>query len=234
MTRSLSETLGGGSPDQWALDFLARAHFEATPANVQTVVSWEYAESSGGGGMWNPLNTTQGGYPGETNFNSVGVKNYVRRSDGIDANAHVIHNGYYPGVINRFLNGNDARATCDAITASPWGTGHIQLIGAPQGPVSPQGVEMALVASPHKPTTVGRVPAALWGPESPNVVKLTNGASIAHDVPVGGGKRQWSPPLQVGRHGVGIMATIGRDGRPDGRGIVFQDDAGQTYIGLWS
>lgn len=142
MTRSLSESLGGGTPDQWALDFLARASFPASPANVQVVVSWEYAESGSGGGMWNPLNTTQGGYVGETDFNVVGVKNYEVRSDGIDANARVIHNGYYPAVVGAFTAGNDARATADAIIASPWGTGYIALRGVPQEPLP----------SPHVPT----------------------------------------------------------------------------------
>lgn len=136
MTRSLAESLGGGTAEQWALDFLTAAGFPGTPENVRAVVSWEYAESGAGGGMWNPLNTTQGGYPDETNANSVGVKNYARRADGIAANAKVIHNGYYPAVVAAFQHGDNAHAVVDAIIRSPWGTRHINLIGVDPTPHS--------------------------------------------------------------------------------------------------
>jgi hypothetical protein len=184
--------------------------------------------------MWNPLNTTQDGYPGETNFNSVGVKNYASRADGLAANARVILNGYYPHVIDQFFTGTDPRATADAITASPWGTGHIDL----RGPVAPPPVvakgEPMIVASPHKPTVQGRTAAATWSPDNPDVVILTNGASIARDVPSAFGTRTWRPPITVGAHGIGITPTIGADGRPDGKGIMLQDSAFGTFIGLWS
>jgi hypothetical protein len=127
MTRSLSQSLAGGSAVMWALDWLERAGFAPTPANVQAVYSWEFAESGAGGGMWNPLNTTQGGYAGESNANSVGVKNFARRDDGLDANARVIHNGFYPLVVAAFTRGNDASAIVRAITSSPWGTRAIAL-----------------------------------------------------------------------------------------------------------
>lgn len=134
MTRSLAESLAGGSPLVWAADLLAAANEPRTPENLRVVVSWEYAESGAGGGMWNPLNTTQGGYPGETNANSVGVKNYVRREHGIAANARVLHNGFYPNILAALARGDNAQAVIDAIVTSPWGTRHIHLIG-PVGPV---------------------------------------------------------------------------------------------------
>ena len=137
MTISLNDTLAGTSPVDWAHDFLQRAGFPLTPANVQVVYSWEFAESGGGGGMWNPLNTTQGGYAGESDFNSVGVKNYATREDGLNANAKVIHNGYYPMVVGLLSLGNNAQAVVNAITASPWGTRHIELLDVPGGPVTP-------------------------------------------------------------------------------------------------
>lgn len=234
MTRSLEETLHGHTTDQWALDFLRAAGFEATPANVQVVVSWEYAESGAGGGFYNPLNTTQGGFPGSTDFNSVGVKNYRTYADGVAANAKVIHNGYYGAVVDAFRAGDDPNRTIAAITRSPWGTRHIALRGPATFPSPASEVEMALIASPHKPTSPGRTAAACWSPTAPNMVALTNGASIAHDVPNQHGIRVWRPPLPPGQTGIGIMATIGPDGRPDGKGIVFQDSGGDTYVGLWS
>lgn len=234
MTRNLEASLGGVLPEQWAHDFLTAAGFPKTAANLQVVVSWEYAESGAGGGRFNPLNTTQGGYAGETDLNSVGVKNYVRYADGIAANARVIHNGYYPAVVAGFLAGHDARVIADAITASPWGTGHIALRGAVQVPSPTLEVEMTLVASPHKPTIPGRIAAALWDPTNPNHVLLTNGASIAQDVPIGGGLRSWSPPVTSGARGIGIYPEVDKHGKPNGLGIVLQDSAGGTFQGRWS
>ena len=152
MTHSLAESLGGGSPFIWAHDWLVEAQFPTTPENVRAVVSWEYAESGGGGGMWNPLNTTQGGFAGETDLNSVGVKNYVQRSDGLEANAHVIHNGLYPIVVAQLGFGVSAQAIVDAIVASPWGTKHIQLIPpiVPPPAPTPTGDSM-LYLTPGKP-----------------------------------------------------------------------------------
>lgn len=234
MTRSLAESLNGHSPDQWALDFLDAAGFVPTPENVRAVVSWEYAESGAGGGMFNPLNTTQSGYAGSTNYNSVGVKNYARYGDGIAANAKVIHNGFYPDVVAAFRYGQDARLTCDKITRSPWGTGYIALRGVTPTPAPIVEAEIMLIASPHKTPLAGRVAAAAWSSIEPNVVTLTNGASIAGDAAHGAGERRWAPPVTVGAHGVGIMPTIDRKGKPDGRGIVLQDSAGGTFVGEWS
>jgi hypothetical protein len=222
VTRSLSESLGGGSPDQWALDFLARAGFEATPANVQVVVSWEYAESSGGGGMWNPLNTTQGGYPGETDFNSVGVKNYPTRDVGVQANARVIHNGYYPHVVERFLAGDDARATADAITASPWGTGHIELVGTPHEPV----------ASPPVPTftdppiMLANPLGGAWVARSDGVVYFVNNQQTI----VVGGMSTPADRKAFGNRTVKALRprAYGPGGRLHGYTIVAT--SGETYV----
>ena len=62
-------------------------------SNVQAITAWEQAE--GTKAAFNPLATTQGGFTGETQFNSVGVKNYTSYQDGLDANVKVITNGLY-------------------------------------------------------------------------------------------------------------------------------------------
>lgn len=248
MTRSLSQSLGGGSPDQWALDFLAAAGIAPTPSNVQAVVSWEYAESAGGGGMWNPLNTTQGGYAGETDFNSVGVKNYVHREDGITANARVIHNGYYPHVLEAFARGDNARATADAITASPWGTGYIPLRGTVQQPVppshAPEVEEMQVIALPGNGTPAGRIRVAVWDPAHPNRIALENGARLRGDDPTPiAHVRTWTPKklsgasaIPAGVHGIGIAAMYhgGPQGATGATGavdrVVLVCTGGNTYI----
>lgn len=238
MTRSLSESLGGGSPDGWALDFLAAAGFPATPGNVQVVVSWEYAESGSGGGMWNPLNTTQGGYDGETDLNSVGVKNYVRREDGIAANARVIHNGYYPRVVAAFGRGNDPRTICDLITESPWGTGMISLRGTPPPiappPPLPEVTEMQIIALPGAGQPAGRDRLAVWDPAHPNRITLENGARLEHDqtTPIAN-VRVWSPrkadgssEIPAGVKGIGIAP---RWHGGEVVGIVLAASGGNTY-----
>jgi hypothetical protein len=78
MTVSLSQSLGGGTPEQWALDFAALCGLPNTDANRLVLVSWQWAESGGGGGMWNPLNTTQPGFGGVP-INLDGVRNYPSR-----------------------------------------------------------------------------------------------------------------------------------------------------------
>lgn len=238
MTRNLSESLAGGSPDQWALDFLHAAGFPATPANVQVVVSWEYAESGGGGGMWNPLNTTQGGYAGETDFNSVGVKNYVRREDGIAANARVIHNGYYSRAVGEFQRGDNAGATVAAITSSPWGTRHIELRGVvvpPPKPEPDQGrPEMQVIVLPGAGHPAGRVPLAVWDPAHPNRITLENDGRLKGDTstPIAH-VRQWTPhkpdgstAIPAGVQGVGIAARTSNGQLVE---VVLACTGGNTY-----
>ena len=93
-----------------------------TTENVRAIKAWEQAE--GTAAHFNPLATTQGGFAGETQFNSVGVKNYVdvpgrhRRQ-----RARSIQNGLYTNILAALRAGNNADAVADAIRASPWGTG---------------------------------------------------------------------------------------------------------------
>jgi hypothetical protein len=111
----------GVDSTQWAKDFLTKLGAPITGPNVQAITAWEQAE--GTKAAFNPLATTQGGYAGETQFNSVGVKNYTSYQDGIDANVKVITNGLYPNIIAALQQGTDAMAVAKAIAASPWGTG---------------------------------------------------------------------------------------------------------------
>jgi hypothetical protein len=111
----------GVDPVQWAKDFLTRINMPVTSENVRAITAWEKAE--GTAARFNPLATTQGGFPGATKFNSVGVKNYVSYEDGLAANAKVIQNGLYGNILAALRNGNDAMAVARAIKASPWGTG---------------------------------------------------------------------------------------------------------------
>jgi hypothetical protein len=111
----------GVDPVQWAKDFLTRLDAPITSENMRAITAWEQAE--GTAARFNPLATTQSGFSGETNFNSVGVKNYVSYADGLDANVKVINNGLYSNILAALQRGDDAHAVAQAITNSPWGTG---------------------------------------------------------------------------------------------------------------
>jgi hypothetical protein len=111
----------GVDPVQWAKDFLTKIGMPITSENVRAIKAWEQAE--GTAARFNPLATTQAGFAGSTNFNSVGVKNFVSYQDGIDANAKVIQNGLYPNILAALRRGDSAAAVADAIKHSPWGTG---------------------------------------------------------------------------------------------------------------
>lgn len=111
----------GVDPVQWAKDFLTRLGAPITASNVQAITAWETAE--GTKASYNPLATTQGGYAGETTFNSVGVKNYASYQDGLDANVQVINNGLYTNILGALQQGDNAQAVAQAVANSPWGTG---------------------------------------------------------------------------------------------------------------
>jgi len=225
--------LPGVSKEQWAGLFLERLNKPVTASNVQAISSWEVAESGDppSAAMWNPLNTTEP-WTDSTPFNSFGpggiyhVQNYVSLDDGLAANVTAITNGRYQAILDNLASGTDARAVCDAVTLSLWGTGYITLVAVDSVPTN-VGVEMTLIGSPHAPKIVGRSPAAVWDPNNPNYVVLTNGASIAGDREWGTA-RLWVPPIPPGRKGVGVFERLEKDG------IVIQDDIQETYIGLWS
>lgn len=98
----------GSSTDQafWAL-VLADMGAPDTPSNVQGLQAW--SEREGGGGAWNPLNTTRP-EPGSTFFNHLssgtGVQNYTSMQQGAQATADSINNGRYPSIVAAFKTGS--------------------------------------------------------------------------------------------------------------------------------
>ena len=115
----------GVDPVQWAHDFLERLGMPATSENIRAVTAWEQAE--GTRARYNPLATTQGGFAGTTNLNSVGVKNYASYEDGLAANIKAITNGRYENVLAALRRGDSAIAVAEAIKSSPWGSGDLVL-----------------------------------------------------------------------------------------------------------
>ncbi|HUI47735.1 MAG TPA: hypothetical protein VL119_03490 [Acidimicrobiia bacterium] len=110
----------GVDPVGWARDFLTKLQMPITSENVRAITAWEQAE--GTKASFNPLATTQSGFAGESQFNSVGVKNYASYQDGIDANVDALTNGRYTNILDALRAGNSAVAVAQAIANSPWGT----------------------------------------------------------------------------------------------------------------
>jgi hypothetical protein len=93
---------GGGSNSFWTM-VLQDMDAPVTPANIEGLQAW--SEREGGGGAWNPLNTTRPA-AGSTKFNSVGVQNYPNATVGAQATADSIKNGRYPSIVAAFMSGN--------------------------------------------------------------------------------------------------------------------------------
>ena len=82
------------------------------------IVAQGYSENSRA--LRNMLDTTEP-WPGATDYNSAGVKNYATTADGIAATKATLENGNYPAVLSAGRVG-DATAYVRAIAGSPWGT----------------------------------------------------------------------------------------------------------------
>ena len=127
----LPKTIKGTSQEQkWAKDVLKQVGVPVTSENLDAMTTWMRFEGGGGGeatgigknsANYNPLNTTQGA-PGATAMNSVGVKSYLSREQGIEATVQTLENGMYGGILDALKQGNDASAVLAAVSKSPWGT----------------------------------------------------------------------------------------------------------------
>lgn len=83
-----------------------------------------WARAEGTDASYNPFATTKKGYQGETQFNSVGVKNYPNLQTGIRASMETLTNGYYDHIVSLLRSDNaTAKELAQAVMNSPWGTG---------------------------------------------------------------------------------------------------------------
>jgi peptidoglycan hydrolase CwlO-like protein len=112
--QGMTITYGG-----WAKDFLSAIGAPAARNNLIVMVAWEAAE--GTQATWNPLATTMDD-EGATDFNSVGVKNYVSEERGIAATIRTLRvKGYgYERVLDGLERGLDPMKTAHRIQQSRW------------------------------------------------------------------------------------------------------------------
>jgi hypothetical protein len=131
----------------WESQLLHSIGAPATPENLRALAAWRQAE--GGTAAFNPLNTTEGA-AGASDYNRVGVKNYIDETSGIHATAQTLLNGRYGNILSALRDGRSAQAVAHAVGASPWGT-------------SGQLMSEVLAQGPHNVplgTGAGRVPGA--------------------------------------------------------------------------
>lgn len=83
-------------PWLWKFRLLRAIRAKGNRTNRRLLQAWARAE--GGTARNNPLNTTQP-WPGATDYNPQGVKNYPNGSAGITATAITLTNGHYDGLL---------------------------------------------------------------------------------------------------------------------------------------
>jgi hypothetical protein len=68
--------------------------------------------------------------PGATQYNNVGVKNYVSGKQGIEATYITLVNGHYNGIVQGLRAGIPAKriVTENAVEFNTWGTGTICIL----------------------------------------------------------------------------------------------------------
>jgi hypothetical protein len=109
---------------EWVGAFLVARKCPETPENLVAMLTWIRSEWGGWAPVrakWNPLNTTLS-LPPQSDYNSIGVKNYETFEQGVTANSETLALSYYPAIRAALEAGNDANRTIAAIHASPWGS----------------------------------------------------------------------------------------------------------------
>ena len=92
--------------------------------NRVVVVAWQVQEFTQA--AWNPLATTHR-MPGSTDFNGVGVQNFVSLEQGLEATKETIQNGWdvygYGAIVGSLRRCDSALTTASAIADSSWCAG---------------------------------------------------------------------------------------------------------------
>jgi hypothetical protein len=109
------------APVRWARALLAEIGAPACEENRVLLVAWQAQESTDA--RFNPLATTHP-MQGATDFNSVGVKNYVSPSQGLNAVRETLEEGAvsygYGSILSSLRACSDAEATAWYVNASAW------------------------------------------------------------------------------------------------------------------
>ncbi|HVD68989.1 MAG TPA: hypothetical protein VNF25_09905 [Actinomycetota bacterium] len=106
---------------QWADMLLHIFDAPTCRENQVVVVAWQVQEFTQA--AWNPLATTHR-MPGSTDFNGVGVQNFVSLEQGLEATKETIQNGWdiygYGAIVGSLRRCDDALTSASRIAASSW------------------------------------------------------------------------------------------------------------------
>lgn len=142
------ETLGS-----WAKSLLRALGAPASSSNIAAVSGWENQE--GGGGAYNPLNTTYD-LPPDSDFNTIGVKNYNSWGQGIRATVDTLKGGY-PGIVGSLRSGQGLSGPGVSGDLSTWS-------GGGYSSVSPASAQMEnTVRGPNGPGVSAHVSGSAGG-----------------------------------------------------------------------
>lgn len=115
-----------GSETAFWRAMLADMGAPATAANLASLEAWLPHEQPWPSlATWNPLDSTQP-MPGSTVYNSVGVQNYPTASEGAEADARTLENGYYPSILAALRNGSGVCGSSFAGEFATWSGGGYQ------------------------------------------------------------------------------------------------------------
>lgn len=105
---------------EFARELYKQLHVPTNGKTLTFAVAWAAFEDTQARN--NPFATTEP-FNGATDFNSVGVKNYVNIKDGIDATLFTITNGFYNELVKILRNANSTpEQMIKALDSSPWGS----------------------------------------------------------------------------------------------------------------
>lgn len=106
---------------RWAQLFLDMVDAPVCRSNLVAMAAWQAAESTQA--AWNPLATTHR-MPGSSDFNSVGVQDFVSLEQGLLGTWETIENGWtvygYGAIVRSLRRCGSAMASGRAINASSW------------------------------------------------------------------------------------------------------------------
>ena len=112
---------------QWADMLLHIFDAPMCRENRVVVVAWQVQEFTQA--AWNPLATTHR-MQGSTDFNGVGVQNFVSLEQGLEASKETIQNGWdiygYGAIVGSLRRCDDALTTASRIAASSWCPGCLE------------------------------------------------------------------------------------------------------------
>jgi hypothetical protein len=107
------------TPVSWADSVLSALGAPQSAANKQSLIAWALLE--GGGGQYNPLNTTLP-ESGASSLNGVGVENYTSWSQGVQATVATLEQSNFSGIAASLKSGSGI-GSGDASELSSWSGG---------------------------------------------------------------------------------------------------------------